>query len=59
MPKLQQKKQQSKIFVFRLARVRIAGKRKTLFRLLWRDLSGPPFLMQFELRVKKRRVKPS
>jgi hypothetical protein len=40
-------------------RVRIAGKRKTLFRLLWRDLSAPPFLMLFELRVKKRRVKPS
>jgi hypothetical protein len=34
-------------------RVRIAGKRKTLFRLLWRDLSAPPFLMQFELRKKK------
>jgi len=39
--------------------VRIAGKRKTLLRLLRRDLSVPPFLMQVGLRVKKRRVKPS
>jgi hypothetical protein len=59
MPRLQLKKQQSKIFAFRLARVRIAGKRKTLFRRLRRDLSVPPFLMQFELSAKKRRVKPS
>jgi len=53
MLRLQLKKQQSRIFVFRLARVRIAGKRRTLFRLLRRDLLAPPFFMQFKSRIKK------